>query len=542
MVCREGLRPRRVGLAAWAALGVFFAAPAGHAYHLEDGLRGGTRGNAVGGSFAADGWHVTDRRDRVWYAIPRLVSGSVEFTLANVTMASLGSTADTELFAMYEAGYGIAEPIRYAPEFRENNYKCMLRVYNNAETGREGRQKLMWAMCPGGAPGYGACGCGASFFEEPFGGDGTWDGSPQRLRIEWGGGATRYLRNGAVVLTINWSSSGLTFGPSELHLSLGTSRPSAVDSAQLPVGAVFSDLVVDGTEGALAVCPGATTPDAGPPPMDASPPVMPGNVLDLLAVEDVTVDPSLATTVYPDANDLAVGAGDSEFYVKFRVGALPGRVVRAQLILHSAMHASAEGTGASVFAAASSAWSESTLAWSARPGPRGTRLARIEGITVNETYALDLPVDAVTAAGTYAFAVLPEAGDSNSAHFDSKEVSASRGPLLRLTIDRSTPPVDASVAPDVTSPLDVSATPDVTSPPDGTAMTDGSAVTDVARVADASAQVDVEAPRDVTADEANVDYVPAGGCSCRTPATRSEGAPYALALASLALRRRRRGR
>ena len=119
-------------------------------------------------NFAGDGWHVTDRRDRIWYALPRLTSGYVEFTLANVTMASLTDTSDSEIFSMYEAGYGIAEPIRYAPEFRENHYKCMLRLYANGETSRAGQQKLMWGMCPGGEPGYGSCACG-SFFEEPFG-------------------------------------------------------------------------------------------------------------------------------------------------------------------------------------------------------------------------------------------------------------------------------------------------------------------------------------------------------------------------------------
>lgn len=222
-------------------------------FHLEDPLRDGTMGNPVGGSFGPDGWTVTAATDRIWYAIPRLVEGSVEFTMSNVTLANL-VVNDNEVFAMYEAGHGIAEPINYAPEFRENHYKCMIRIYGQAETGREGLQKLMWGMCPSGAPGYGTCGC-ASFFEEPFGGDGTWDGSPQRLRVEWGNGITRYLRNGVEVVTIDWSASGLTFGPAELHLSLGTSRPEAVATASMPIGAVFTDLVIDGLEGPLATCP-----------------------------------------------------------------------------------------------------------------------------------------------------------------------------------------------------------------------------------------------------------------------------------------------
>lgn len=507
------------------------------AFHLEDPLRGSTRGNAIGGTFTADGWRVTGRTDRIWYAVPRLVSGSVQFTLANVTMASLGDTYDNELFAMYEAGYGIAEPLRYAPEFRENNYKCMLRVYANGEGARAGQQKLMWGMCPGGAPGFGACSCGRSFFEEPFGGNGTWDGSPQRLRIEWGGGRTRYLRNGVEVLSIDWSSSGVTFGPSELHLSLGTSRPSAVDAAQLPVGALFSDLIVDGTEGPIATCPGVTPPtDAG---MMTS-----GSVVTVPAIEDVTVDPVHATTVYPDVNDLAVGAGDSEFYVKFRVGRLAGRVVRAQLVLNSAMNPSAVGTGASVYTAANASWSETSLTWNARPGRAGARLARVDGISVNEPYVFELPVSAVTGEGTWAFAVLPEPTDTNSAHFDSKEVSAARGPSLRLTIDPTMPPFDAGAPPpDVISQPDVTA-PDITvsdviSQPDALAP-------DVTAQPDASvdARVAEDVARDVTARETGSDeaYVepPASGCGCRAVNARSSfGGALGLMLITLARRRQR---
>lgn len=540
---------RRAALTLCGALAVLLEAAPGGAFRLEDGLRGGTAtGHAVGGRFDGAGWHVTDRRDRVWYAVPRLVSGSITFTLANVTRASLGETGDTELFAMYEGGYGIDEPIDYSPEFRLNHYKCMLRVYANGEAGRAGQQKLMWGMCPSGAPGYGDCGCG-SFFEEPFGGSGNWDGSPQRMRIEWGAGRTRYLRNGAVVLTIDWSRSGLAFGPSELHFSLGTSRPSGVGDAQLPVGAIFSDLVVDGVEGPVARCPGSTTPDAGAPVIDAGTPTMPGMVMDFPAVEDVTVAPHLAASVYPDVRDLSVGAGDSEFYVKFRVGALPGRVVQAQLLLQSSTDRSAEGDGASVFAAANASWSESTLTWNARPGPRGPQLGRVNGVSVNQRYTLALPADAVPAPGTYAFAVLPAASDSNSAHFDSREVSGSRGPVLRLVIDPTMSLPDAG-----------SSAPDVPTAIDAPVAVDAPAATDVPTARDGGNAVDAPAARDVgtppadmgatSAPDADIDTdADAGealrevteGCSCRAGTTAApRGSALGLALAALALAARRR--
>lgn len=232
------------------------------AWRMEDSLRGSSSsGNAVGGTFTPEGWRVDARTDRIWWEIPRLGEGSIEFTVSNVTLANLPLN-DHEIFAMYEAGYGITEPIDYSPEFRNNHYKCMIRVYGTAEVGREGQQKLMWGMCPSGAPGYDACGC-ASFFEEPFGGDATWDGSPQRFRVEWAGGITRLLRNDVEVVSIDWSESGLIFGPDTVHFSLGTSRADAVGDAGMPIGAVFSDVVVDGIEGPLATCMGPL--DAGVP-------------------------------------------------------------------------------------------------------------------------------------------------------------------------------------------------------------------------------------------------------------------------------------
>ena len=79
--------------------------------------------------------------DRIWYALPRLVSGSVEVTVSNVSEANL-PLADHEIFALYEDGYGIGEPIGYAPAFRQNHYKVLLRIYGRAEPARLGAMKL----------------------------------------------------------------------------------------------------------------------------------------------------------------------------------------------------------------------------------------------------------------------------------------------------------------------------------------------------------------------------------------------------------------
>lgn len=229
---------------------------AGEPFMMFDSLReGGTMGTALGGTFGVDGWTVTGVADRIYWPLPRLVEGSVEFMVSGITHANL-PLADHEIFALYEGGHGIQHPIGYNPEYRVNNYKTMIRIYGTQEVDRVGQQKIMWGMCPSGAPGYndGACACATSFFEEPFGGDGAWDGSPQRLRVEWGGGFTRYFRNDVEVLVIDWSASGTTFGPEALYVSIGTPRPEEVDSASMPIGAVFYDLSVEGVTGPAATC------------------------------------------------------------------------------------------------------------------------------------------------------------------------------------------------------------------------------------------------------------------------------------------------
>jgi hypothetical protein len=220
-------------------------------FMLADPLTGGTMGTPVGGAFGPEGWTVTAVADRIYWSVPRLVEGSVEFTIKNLTSDMLPLN-DHEVFAMYEGGHGIEHPIGYSPEFRNNAYKSMIRIYGAAEGDRFGKQKIMWGMCPFGA-GYhdGTCPCTdpQGFFEEPFGGDGTWDGSPQRLRVEWKDGITRFSRNGNEVLSIDWTASGLTFGPQELYVSLGNPRPEAVDTAAMPIGAIFADLLIEGWTG-----------------------------------------------------------------------------------------------------------------------------------------------------------------------------------------------------------------------------------------------------------------------------------------------------
>jgi hypothetical protein len=219
-------------------------------FQLEDPLDGSGVGNPIGGSFGPAGWTVTAKTDRIWYALPRLVEGAIEVTVSEMPLANM-TLVDHELCTMYEAGYGIAEPINYNPEFRNNHYKVMLRAHGTAAVGSEGRESLVWRMCPSGAPGYDACTC-TEYIAEPTAGDGSWDGSPQRLRLEWGDGQTRYWRNDTLVHSLTWNER--VFAPEQLHFSIGSSRSVDIGEAGLPIGAVFSDLSIQGNEGDVATC------------------------------------------------------------------------------------------------------------------------------------------------------------------------------------------------------------------------------------------------------------------------------------------------
>lgn len=416
-----------------AALTALAAPARAQPYHLDDSLRGTTSGNALGGSFSAAGWTVTAVGDRIWYALPRLASGYAEFTVANVTLATL-PLGDHEVFAMYEAGYGIAEPIRYSPEFRGNHYKMLVRIYGTPEPDRAGSMKLMWGMCPSGAPGYDACGC-ASFFEEPYADPGPWTGAPVRVRVEWGGGRSRLLRDGVEVVGVDWSGAGFPFGPSELHMMIGSPRNDGGLSA-MPIGAVFSDLVVDGEMGPLATCPGTTLPDAGPP--------SDGGTCAGSAIADVTAA-SWEPGVFPDVSDLNVEAtlGNPTAMVYLRFPPVAGPVSSATLTMNTSGGPSAGGGSGVACRVDDGAWDEATLTWSTRPAVSAVCSGGARTVGASEMVSWDV-TSLVGPGGDVTLAIVSE--DPDGAHYLSREAGGcTLGPRLDVTL---APGMDAAIAVD----------------------------------------------------------------------------------------------
>ncbi len=483
-----------------AAASLLAPSPAAAQFHLEDSLRGSTTGNATGGAFGAEGWTITGVSDRIWYALPTLTAGSVEFTVANLTTAAL-PLADHEIFAMYEDGYGIGEPIPYAPDFRLNHYKILMRIYGMPEPDRVGAMKLMWGICPSGAPGYDACGCD-SFFEEPFGSRLEWTGAPVRMRIEWGDGRARLLRDGAEIVSVDYT--GFVFGPSDMHMMIGSPRNDGGLSA-MPIGATFSDLVVDGTMGSVASCPGM--PDAGPLP-DAG---MCGTAG--AATADATAA-SFTSGVFPDPTDLNVeGDGTApQAVVYLRFPPVTGAVSRATLTLNTASGGSAGGGSGQVCRVEPGAWDEATLTWGTRPMVGAACSGGARAVAPSSEVSWDV-TSLVAAGGDVQLAIVST--DPDGAHYLSREAGGcATGPRLDVEyapgvdagagVDGGSSGIDAAVSPTddaSTGPLDAR----------GAAMDAGS--------------------RGI-----------ASGCGCRvsgSPWSRTGGLAL-VAIVALALRRRRR--
>ncbi len=411
-------------------------------FHMEDSLRDGTMGNASGGTFGPDGWTVTGVSDRIWYALPTLPSGSIEVTVTNVSNANL-PLADHEILAMYEAGYGISEPIRYAPEFRANHYKTLVRIYGTAEPERTGAMKLMWGICPSGDPGYDGCGC-ASFFEEPFAPTSGWAGEAHRLRIEWGEGRSRLLRDDVEIVSVGYD--GFVFAPSALHFMLGSPRNDGGLSA-MPIGATFSDLVIDGTMGEVAMCPSVELPDAGPVP-DA------GMCSGLVVATADGTAASFEPGVFPDASDLNVeGDGTApQAIVYVRFPPVTGEVARATLTMTTSTVPSAGGGSGIVCEVTGGTWSESSLTWATRPtvGARCSGEPRAVG---PDTIVRWDVTPLVAPGGDVELAIV--SNDVDGAHYLSRESGAcTDAPHLEVEL---APPSDAGTSLDDASGPDLDA-------------------------------------------------------------------------------------
>jgi MYXO-CTERM domain-containing protein len=396
-----------------------------------------------GGTFSASGWTVTGEPDAVWYEIAdALPSGRIEYTVTGLSLSSSLTGVDHDIFTMYQAPTGQAEPIAYSPYFRNNDFKTFQRIFGTQETGHPpGSMKIELAFCPRGEPWYHDEVCTASCDGSGIGYAGGsaqdigWDASAAyRIAIEWGGGSLRYFRDQTELSSINYPGE---FAPQPLRIRFGSPRHDGVypGQAMMPIGITFRDVLVTGTPGSMTPICNAQAPDAGNDDSAVAPDAatQPGEV-SVLA--DVTAA-SWESGVYPDTADLnaeadANGAPTGVVYLRFPAVAANGIVTHAVLKMHTQVNASAAGASGVVCPVADDTWSETTMTWATRPA-MGSSCA---GTSVSVDYDQNVEWDITALVKTGAdLNVAIVSAEQNGVHYMSKEAGdVAKSPRLLFTV------------------------------------------------------------------------------------------------------------
>jgi len=490
---------------------VLFAKTALAVDYFDDPLTAATftgRGSK-GGEFSSAGWKTTRGDDSIWYEVPdALASGSVEYEVTGMSVGGTLSGADHDILCVYQAPTGAPEPIKYSPDFRNNDFKVFTRIFGTAEPGRGGAMKVELHICPRGEPWHHDFACDPSCYQGGLAyANGTdkdigWDATRwYRLGISWGSGKMNLLRDGATLSTVAY---GGTYSPQPMRVRIGSPRHADGTVQAMPVGLTFRNLKVSGTVGTMTPKCGSTVmPDTGV--VEDTAPIDSGatgtSTLDVL--QDVTAFSGISG-VHPDVNDLAVSGGPTEV-VYLRFPAPSGVVKRATLRLNTTSSPSAEGGSGAIHAVTDGSWSETTLTWATKPAWDSVGHGSPRMVAPNEVVEWD--VTALVAKGTVNFAIVSSV--DNAAHYLSKEADAAKGP--KLVVETTAATGDAGVDPPAIAP-------------------DAGPATDAAKN-DASTN-------DLLDNSGDLE----GACGCRTPGPTRAGRAWmigALAIVAALARRRR---
>src|SRR5687768_3950505 len=95
---------------------------------LNDPLDSSTLGTRAGGSFTGEGWRVTGHTNSIYWHIPTLSHGAVEWDMRglNVNEGRAGMQDKAELFHMYDYTFGNADA-NYNGGYRDDPYKHFVR-------------------------------------------------------------------------------------------------------------------------------------------------------------------------------------------------------------------------------------------------------------------------------------------------------------------------------------------------------------------------------------------------------------------------------
>jgi hypothetical protein len=208
-----------------------------HAAHaailLADPLQGSTIGIRCGGTFVSGGWQVTGKNDTIYWHVPTVRKGAVEFDVRGLfpNESRAGIADKVELFHMYDHTWNNSD-FSYMPGYRDNPFKHFIRKTDALEAARVDSMEILWLIRPK--------------YAEPDTARLAWaPDTTYRFREEWGpdhAGNTvlKLYRNGVLLLTTSargaWNPAG--------HSVRIAASPRRDPAAGAPLGAVFSNLKV----------------------------------------------------------------------------------------------------------------------------------------------------------------------------------------------------------------------------------------------------------------------------------------------------------
>ncbi len=192
-------------------------APALPAESLLDPLQGSTQGQLVGGQITAEGYKPTVEEGHIFYAFSNWpAAGAIEVEVRGMIPNTAG---DHAFFGIYD-GRGIAEPVKYFWDFRENYFRFNLHW-------RTERQVLKAVInCAAPTPDRLSSALpvfdtdnGRDFFAEPNGKAVQWQKDHwHKLRFVWDPTSARVLLDGDEVWAVTLS---YPYNPREPRIWLG---------------------------------------------------------------------------------------------------------------------------------------------------------------------------------------------------------------------------------------------------------------------------------------------------------------------------------
>lgn len=201
---------------------------------LDEPLAGATTGTRSGGTFLSDGWKVTGHTDSIYWHIPTLSQGAVEWDVRGLypDEARAGMEDKAEIFHMYDYTFGNAD-VNYNGGYRDDPYKHFIRKIG-AVGGTTNAMEIVWQILPN--------------YEEPDTSALSWNASTTyHFREEWGpdGAGNSVLKTYRDGLLLRTTSVAGSWNPAGQSIRIAASpRAFGAPDAGAPVDAVYSNLKV----------------------------------------------------------------------------------------------------------------------------------------------------------------------------------------------------------------------------------------------------------------------------------------------------------